>query len=59
VNSEMHWEAVIEQAWMCNCRPGSSEFRDSLGDRDLIEFGVPVGGHDSASLEMQLETEIE
>jgi len=47
VNSEMHWEAVIERVWRCTWRPRSSELRDALW------------GRDRASLEMQLETEIE
>jgi hypothetical protein len=43
----MHWEAVIERVWRSNGRPRLSELRDV------------VGGRDRASLEMQLETEIE
>jgi len=43
LSSEMHWEAVIERAWRCNCRPRWSELRDALG------------GHDRASLEEYLE----
>jgi hypothetical protein len=47
VNSEMCWEAVLEQLWTCTRRPRSSELRDALR------------GHDQASLEMQLETKME
>jgi len=47
VNSEMHLEAMIERVWRCNWRLRSSELRDALG------------GRDRASLEMQLETEME
>jgi len=47
VNSEIHLEAVIERVWRCNWRPRLSELRHALG------------GCDRASLEMQLETEIE
>jgi hypothetical protein len=31
---EMHWEAVIEQVWMCNWSPRLSHLRDALGGRD-------------------------
>jgi len=34
VNSEMHFEAVIERVWRCTSRPRSSELRDALGGRD-------------------------
>jgi len=47
VNSEMHFEAVIEGVWRCNWRPRLSELRDALGGRDRV------------SLEMHLEAEIE
>ena len=47
MNSEMHFEAVIKQVWRCNWRWRLSELRDALG------------GHDQASLEIKLETEIE
>ena len=47
MNSEMHWEAVIERVWRCTWRPRLSELTDALG------------GRDRASLEKQLETEIE
>jgi len=47
VNSEMHFEAVIERVWRCNWRPRLSELRDTLR------------GRDRASLEMHLEAEIE
>jgi hypothetical protein len=33
VNSEMHFEAVIEQVWLCNRRLRLSELRDSLRGR--------------------------
>jgi len=46
VNSEMHFEAVIERVWRCNWRPRLSELRDTLG------------GSDRASLEMHLEAEL-
>jgi hypothetical protein len=36
VNSEMHFQAVIEQVWRCNWRPRSSELRAALGDRDRV-----------------------
>jgi len=47
VNSEMHWEAVIERVWRCTWRPRLSELRDALG------------GRDRASLEMHFEAVIE
>jgi len=47
VNSEMHFEAVIERLWRCNWRWRLSELRDTLG------------GRDPASLEKHLEAEIE
>jgi len=47
VNSEMHWEAVIERVWRCIWRPRLSELTDELG------------GRDRASLDMNLEAEIE
>jgi len=47
VNSEMHWEAVIERVWRCTWRPRLSELTDALG------------GRDRASLDMHLEAEIE
>jgi hypothetical protein len=39
VNSEMHFEAVIERCWRCNWRPRSSELRAALGgyDRAILE----------------------
>jgi len=43
VNSEMHFEAVIELVWTCNWRPRLSELRDTLR------------GRDRASLEMHLQ----
>jgi len=46
VNSEIHWEAVIERVWRCTWRPRSSELRAALG------------GRDRGSLEMHLEAEI-
>ena len=59
MNSQMHWDAIIERVRKCDRRPRSSELRDALGHRDLGEFGDALGGYDRASLEMQLETEIE
>jgi len=47
VNSEIHFEAVIERVWICTWRPRWSEHRDALGGRDL------------ASLEMHLESQIQ
>jgi len=47
VNSEMHWEGMIERSWGCNWRPRLNELRDALGGRDRV------------SLEMQLDTECE
>ena len=47
MNSEMHWEAVIERVWRCKRRPRLSELRDALR------------GRDRASLDMHLEAEIE
>jgi len=35
VNSQMHWEAVIERVWTCTWRPRSSDLRDAL--RAVIE----------------------
>ena len=43
----MHFEAVIERVWRCNWRPRLSELREALE------------GRDRASLDMQLEAEIE
>jgi hypothetical protein len=43
VNSEMHFEAVIERVWRCNWRPRSSELRAALA------------GYDRARLEEYLE----
>ena len=43
MNSEMHFEAVIERVWRCNWRPRSSELRAALG------------GYDRARLEEYLE----
>jgi hypothetical protein len=40
-------EAVFELVWRCTWRPRSSELRDALG------------GRDRASLEMDLEAEID
>jgi len=36
VNGEMHLEAVIDRVWRCTGRPRSSELRDALGGRDLV-----------------------
>jgi len=47
VNSEMHFEAVIERVWRCNWKLRFSELRDTLR------------GRDRASLEMHLEAKIE
>ena len=47
MNSEMHFQAVIERVWRCNWRPRMSELRDALG------------GRDRASLEMHFEAMIE
>jgi len=47
VNSEVHFETVIEGVWRCNWGPRSSELR------------AAIGGQDQASLEMHLEAEIE
>jgi len=47
VNSEMHFEAVIEQVWRCNWGPRLSELWNALG------------GCDQASVEMHWETVIE
>jgi hypothetical protein len=47
VNSEMHFEAVIELVWRCTWRPKSSELRDALG------------GRDRSSVEMHWEAKIE
>jgi len=47
VNSEMHFEAVIERVCRCNWRPRSSALRAALG------------GRDRGSLEMHLEANIE
>ena len=47
MNSEMHFEAVIERVWRCYWRPKSSELRAARG------------GQDRASLQMHLEAEIE
>jgi hypothetical protein len=47
VNSEMHFEAVVERVWRCNWKPRLSELRDTLR------------GRDRASLEMHLEAMIE
>jgi hypothetical protein len=47
VNSETHFEAVIERVWRCNWRPRLSELRDLLG------------GHEWAGLAMHWEAMIE
>jgi len=47
VNSEMHWEAIIERVLICTWSPRPSELKQALW------------GRDQACLEMQLETEIE
>jgi hypothetical protein len=47
VNSDIHFEAVLERVWRCNWRTRSSELRAALGSQDR------------ASLEMHLEAEIE
>jgi len=47
VNSEIHWEAMIERVWRSTWRPRSSELRAALGGRDRV------------SLEMHLEAVIE
>jgi len=47
VNSERHWEAMVERIWTCTMRPRSSALSDALG------------GGDHPSLDMQSETEIE
>jgi hypothetical protein len=47
VNSEMHFEATIEQVWKCNWRLTLSELRNALA------------GRINASLETQLETGVE
>jgi len=47
VNSEMHFEAMIERVWRCNWRPRLSGLRDALG------------GRDQASLETHWEAVIE
>ena len=36
MNGEMHLEAVIDRVWRCTGRPRSSELRDALGGRDLV-----------------------
>ena len=59
MNSEMHFEAVIERVWRCTWRPRSSELRAALGGHDRSNFGDARGGGDRTSLEMQLEIEIE
>jgi len=47
VNSGIHSKAVIERVSICNWRARLSELRDILR------------GHDRASLEMQLDTNID
>ena len=47
MNSEMHLEAVIGRTWRYTGRPRLSEFGDALR------------GRDRASLEIQLQTDIE
>jgi len=47
VNSEMHFEAVIERVWRWNWRPRSSELRAALR------------GRNRSSLEMYLEAVID
>ena len=34
MNSEMHFQAVIERVWRSNWKPRLSELRDALGGRD-------------------------
>ena len=41
MNSEMHWEAVIERVGTCSWRRRSSEFRNALAagyDRGRLEY---------------------
>jgi len=40
MNSEMHFEAVIERVWRCHWRPRLSELRDALGGRDRASLGM-------------------
>ena len=47
MNSEIHWEAVVERVWRCTWRPRLSELRAALG------------GRDRSSLEMHWEAIIE
>ena len=47
MNSEMHFEAVIERVWRSNWRQRLRDLSDAVGRRDR------------ASLEMHLEAEVE
>ena len=47
MNPEIHYEAMSERDYRYNWRLGLSELQDT------------IGGYDRASLEMQLETNIE
>ena len=38
MNSEMHFEAVIERVGRCNWRPGLGEVRDTLRGRDRASW---------------------
>jgi hypothetical protein len=43
MNTQMHWQAMIERVWRCTWKPRSCELRDALG------------GHDRSRLEEYLE----
>ena len=38
MNSEMHWEAVIERVWKFNWRLRLSELRNAQGGRDRVSW---------------------
>jgi len=44
VNSEMHFEAVIERVWRCNWRSRLSELRDALGSCDRVSLEMHLAG---------------
>jgi len=58
VNSEMHWETVIERVWRCTWSSRSSELSERVCRRNwrpkLSGLRDTVRGRDQASLEMDL-----
>jgi hypothetical protein len=59
VNSEIHFEAMIERVWRCNWRPRLSQLRDALGGRDRVSLEMHWEAVINASLEMHFEAVME